>query len=114
LSFVPGGRSTFPDLFCRKKSQKIKAEIRNLDPSPPLPALGVSVKEPERLVLSFPLTSCSLKPAAVLTGLLCLMPVMDPEARTKILRPADVPTVLLDGKNTQSDRREVNRTVLSG
>jgi len=26
----------------------------------------------------------------------------------------DVPTVLLDGKNTQSDRREVNRTVLSG
>jgi len=28
--------------------------------------------------------------------------------------PADVPTVLLDGKNTQSDRREVNRTVLSG
>ena len=28
--------------------------------------------------------------------------------------PDDVPTVLLDGKNTQSDRREVNRTVLSG
>jgi len=26
----------------------------------------------------------------------------------------DVPTVLLDGKNTQSDRHEVNRTVLSG
>ena len=29
-------------------------------------------------------------------------------------RPADVPTVLLDGKNTQSDRCEVNRTILSG
>ena len=28
--------------------------------------------------------------------------------------PGDVPTVLLDGKNTQSDRREVSRTVLSG
>ena len=31
-----------------------------------------------------------------------------------IIMSADVPTVLLDGKNTQSDRREVNRTVLSG
>jgi len=37
-----------------------------------------------------------------------------PSATTSPHFDGDVPTVLLDGKNTQSDRREVNRTVLSG